>query len=473
MSVHTTDAGTNTNILTLGLTILAFLTRFYALPDGGFTGDEVYTVDFAAERVRSIINPAYYALTLLSFKLFGVSELSARLPAMLIGALSVPVFFVTWRNLVGRNAALIGALLIIFSAWHLWYSQFSRFYTGAFLFGSLSYYLFYQALLRDDLGRLTWALVAAAVGFLFHATVVMVPVSFGAYALLVVLGRGSAQAGLSQRVARIYLALCALGALGAVAFIWDIWQGRQARGVSWGDGPGEMLLQIIRNVQLPVAVSAFFGLLVLLRRNAWLGMYFLVGIALPAAFVLVASSFLNSRSVYLFYALPLIIVLAGVLCEEARRALASQGRLVSWSLTAILLATMTPEFLSHYTGRHSLDVRAAVAYIDAARRPGDIVISFPVEFDYYARGKYPVIHGLGNPRAVRRDRSEKISSVVTGYERAWVVVNTGRKPLARDLETWFGEHGSLVWRRSEKRLDYIVRGYEIFLIDLAPGPDAK
>lgn len=451
------------------LTVLALGSRLYGLGQSPLTGDEVFTVDFAAERMWSIINPAYYALTLLSFKLFGVSELSARLPAMLLGVLSVPVFFVTWRNLIGRNAALIGALLIIFSSWHMWYSQFSRFYTGAFLFGSLSYYLFYQALLRDNLGRLAGALIAAAIGFLFHATVVMVPAACGAYALLVVVSRGSTQAGLSQRVAKTFLALCLLGALGATAVLWGIWQSRQGGGVSWGDGPGEMLLQIVRNVQLPLVVAAFFGLVVLLRRNTWLGVYFLVGTALPAAFVLAAAGSLNSRAVYLFYALPLVIALAAVLCEEARRALATtQHRFASYALTAMLLTMLAPELLSHYTGRRSLDIRDAVDYIDAARRPGDVVISFPVEFDYYARDRFPVMHGLGNPRVIRRDRPEWISTTVAGHERAWVVVDAGRKPLARDLETWFGEHGALVWRRSEKRYDYLVRGYEIYRVDLAP-----
>jgi hypothetical protein len=385
---------------------------------------------------------------------------------MLLAVLSVPVFFATWRNLIGRNAALIGALLIIFSAWHLWYSQFSRFYSGAFLFGSLSYYLFYQALLRDDLKTLAGALLAAAVGFLFHATVIMVPVACGAYALLVVLGRDAAQAGLSRRVAKRYLALCLLAGLGAAALLWSIWQTRQGRGVSWGDGPLEMLLQIVRNVQLPLVTAAFFGLLVLLRRNAWLGRYFLVGIALPAVFVVTSAAFLNSRSAYMFYALPLIIGLAALLCEEVRQALASGHRLASHALTAILLATLTPELLSHYTGRHSLDVRAAVDYIDAKRRPGDVVIGFPVEFEYYARGKYPVTHGIGNPRVVRRDRPARIGTTVAGHERAWVVVPAGRKPLARDLRDWLGEHGALVWRQSEKRYDYVFRGYEIFRVDL-------
>jgi uncharacterized membrane protein len=390
------DASAQSNIAAvLGLTLLAFITRYYGLSDWSLIGDEIYTVDLAAERYSSIINPAYYLLVLVSFELLGISEFAARFPAMLLGVLSVPVFFLTWRNLIGRNAALIGALLIIFSSWHLWYSQFSRFYTGAFLFGSLSYYLFYQALLRDDLGRLAGALVAAVVGFLFHATVVMVPVACGAYALLVVLRRSSAQAGLSRRVAKIFLVLCILGALVAAAALWELWQGREGRGVTWGDGPGEMLLQIVRNVQLPLVVAAFFGLVLLLRRNAWLGLYFLLGIALPAAFVLVAALFLNSRSVYLFYALPLIIVLAAVSAEEVRRALATHDRFASYALLAMILATLTPELLSHYTGRRSLDVRDAVAYIDSARRPGDVVIAFPDEFDYYARDRFPVTPALG------------------------------------------------------------------------------
>jgi hypothetical protein len=462
-------------VLLTGLTVVALGSRLYYLGQAPLTGDEVATADFAAERMRSVVNPAYYALTVLSFKLLGVSELSARLPAMLFGVLSVPVFFITWRNLIGRNAALIGSLLIIFSGWHLYYSQFSRFYTGVFLFGSLSYYLFYQALLRDDLRRLAGALIAATVGFLFHATVVMVPVACAAYAVLVVLSRGSAApAGLSRRVAITYLAFCVLSALATGAILWNIWHGRQSYGVTWGDSPRQMLLQILHNVQLPLAVAAFFGLAVLLRRNVWLGVYFLVGIGLPAAFVIVAAAFLNSRSVYLFYALPLIIVLAAVLCEETRLALASRYRVASYAPTLIVLATLTPEFVSHYTGRRSLDVRDAVAYVERARRAGDVVISFRNEFDYYAREKFPVMYRPGgNPRVARPDWPATMDAAVADHGRAWVVVDSTRAPLARDLESWLSEHGALVWRRSERRFDYLVMGYEIYRVNVTSSADAK
>ena len=446
------------------LTVLALGTRLYGLGQWPAIADELATINFAADRYKSLVNPAYYALVLMSFKLLGVSEFAARLPAMLLAVLSVPLFFVTWRNIIGRNAALVGALLITFSSWHLLYSQNSRFYSGVFLFGSLSYYLFYQALLRDDLGRLAGALLAALAGFLFHATVVMVPVACAAYSLLIVLTRGATQAGLSRRVAKTYLAICGLGALVATGFLWQVWEDRASRGVAWGDWPGEMVLQIVRMTQVPIVVTAFFGMVVLLRRNTWLGLYFLVGTALPAAFVLIGSVFLNSRAVYLFYALPLFIALAGVLCEEVRRALAARYRLASHVLTVLLLVTLSPEFVSYYTGKRSLDVRDAVAYIDSERRPDDLVLALTPQFAYYARGKYPVTYFSGNAYA-RINWPDKMVAGIGSHERVWVAVEKYRKPLPKGLENWLTKNGMLVWRRFEERFDYTVRGYEIFLVD--------
>ena len=448
------------------LTAVALGTRLYGLGQWAAIGDELATINWAADRYQSLLNPAYYTLVLMSFKVLGVSEFAARLPAMLLAVLSVPLFFVTWRNIIGRNAALIGALLIIFSSWHLLYSQNSRFYSGVFLFGSLSYYLFYQALLRDDLGRLAGALLAALAGFLFHATVVMVPAACGAYALLVLLSGGATQAGLSRRIAKIYLAICGLGALVATGFLWQVWEERQSFGVMWGDWPVEMVLQIVRMIQVPLVITAIFGLVVLLRRNTWLGLYFLVGTALPAAFVLTAAAFLDSRAVYLFYALPLFIALAGVSCEEVRLALATRHRLAAHVLTIVLLVTLSPELVSYYAGKRSLDVRDAVAYINSARRPGDLVLALTPQFAYYARGKYPVTYFAGNAYA-RVNWAEKMDAGLGSHERVWVVVEKYRKPLPRSLESWLTKNGTLVWRRFEQRFDYTIRGYEIFLVDRA------
>lgn len=466
-TIDSLDAKPKADVLfLLGLTLLAFLSRNYLLSDAYLVGDEVTTVETAAERVQSLVNPAYYSLVLLSFKFLGVSEFAARLPAMLLGVLSVPVFFVTWRNIIGRNAALIGSLLIIFSSWHLFYSQYARFYSGVFLFGSLTFYLFYQALLRDDLRRLAAALLAAGVGFLFHVTVAVALAGCAVFALLIVIrGSSAAQAGLSRRVATIYLALCALGALAAIPFLWDIWQGRQDRGVTWGSGPVKMVLQIAREAQLPIVVAALFGLAMMLRRKAWLGVYFLVGTALPVAFVVVAAGFLNSRSVYMFYALPLFIALAAVLCEKVRRAVVSDHPLSAHALTVLLLALMTPELLSHYTAKQSLDIRDAVAYIDREYRSDDVVVSFLREFDYYAQDKFPVVGDIGHTKVDANNPAENLDTIIAEQNRVWLVLVRGRNPLARDLEAWLAKHSRLVWRRWEKRLDYTFKTYEIYLVE--------
>ncbi len=471
-TIDSLDANPKADVLlVLGLTLLAFLTRNYLLSDSYLVGDEVTSVWFAAERAESLVNPAYYTLMLLSFKFLGVSEFAARLPAMLLGVLSVPVFFVTWRNIIGRNAALIGTLLIIFSSWHLWYSQYTRFYSGVFLFGSLSFYLFYEALLRDDLRRLAGALLAAGIGFLFHVTVAVALGACAVYALLIVIrGSSATQAGLSRRVATVYLALCALGALAAVPFLWDIWQGRQSRGVTWGSGPLIIARQIVAHVQLPIVVAALAGLAMLLRRHVWLGLYFLVGTALPIAFVLVAAAFLNSRTVYLFYALPLILALAAVLCEEVRRALAPDYALPSHAVTVLLLALMTPEFLSHYTGKQSLDVRDAVAYIARERRPDDVVVSFLREFDYYAGDRYPIADVEGQTSVDANNPARNLDTLISEQNRVWLVLDRERQPLARDLESWLARHGQLVWRRWEKRFDYTYKAYEIYLVEPCTAP---
>ena len=73
--------------------------------------DEYYTYFDAYDRISSFANPAYYFLTVVSFEMFGVSELSARLPAFLFGALIVPVFYIIWSRLISENAALLGAAL--------------------------------------------------------------------------------------------------------------------------------------------------------------------------------------------------------------------------------------------------------------------------------------------------------------------------------------------------------------------------
>ena len=133
------------------LLLLAIATRGWGLAEGSFRVDEYYTVYKAEQRATSLFNPAYNVLALVSFRMFGVSEFSARLPAMLLGVLAIPLLFAMWRGVLGRFAATVAALVTLMSSWHLWHSQFARHYAGTFLFGAVAYYLLFQSVRRGSL----------------------------------------------------------------------------------------------------------------------------------------------------------------------------------------------------------------------------------------------------------------------------------------------------------------------------------
>ena len=276
------------------LLVIALASRAYDLGTGPFQVDEYYTVYSAAERAQTLLNPASNALALVSFKLFGISEWSARLPAMILGTLSIPLFFLAWRQLLGRHAALIGALITLFSSWHLWHSQFSRYYAGVFFFGVLSYYLFHEALRRDDLRWLIAAGLSMTIGVLFHATSALVVVTCAVFALLVTVSEQLGRAGYSRRVARVFTVICSVGLAPALVVGWWIMVVWRTVGQS-AYGPAGVVLQIAKYVQFPISTAAAIGLILLLRRNRATGLFFLLAIGVPTTALVFGSGFMSVR----------------------------------------------------------------------------------------------------------------------------------------------------------------------------------
>ncbi len=108
--------------------------------------------------------PLYYLLTA-AFWSPGDSEFALRLPAALLGALTVALAWVLGNQLAGRSTAFWLALFMLLSDIHLHYSQEARHYV-LLTFGWLLLILAMVKLLRDDTGRssigilLLWALGA-------------------------------------------------------------------------------------------------------------------------------------------------------------------------------------------------------------------------------------------------------------------------------------------------------------------------
>lgn len=91
-----------------------------------------------------------------SLKLFGESELTLRLPAILSGIAIIPLLYCLIRRYGSREEAVLGSLLMALSYHHVFFSQDARGYS-AFLLGAIggTYYLL-QALERRT-ARYRWA----------------------------------------------------------------------------------------------------------------------------------------------------------------------------------------------------------------------------------------------------------------------------------------------------------------------------
>src|ERR1044072_1063224 len=70
----------------------------------------------------------------------------------MICVLSIPTLFFPVRRLLGDWVALISALLLAVSPWHIFWSQNARFYTSLLLFYTLALYAFHLGLERNKPG---------------------------------------------------------------------------------------------------------------------------------------------------------------------------------------------------------------------------------------------------------------------------------------------------------------------------------
>jgi 4-amino-4-deoxy-L-arabinose transferase-like glycosyltransferase len=455
-------------IVVFALTLAALATHAYGLSKWNLIGDEYYTIFRAPERYTSLVNPAGYALVLASIKIFGLSEWSARLPSFLLGILTIPVFYLTWKQVVGKNAALFGAAITIASNWHLEWSQYARFYTGVFLFGSLSYYFYYVAIKEGRLSYLGGALFANLCAFLFHATAIFAPAACGAFSLLLLL---LPETGVrySRRIATIHLLILAAAVVALFPLLWGVLSGWQVNGQDYGYKPIRLMLQLIKYIQVPVAIAAAFGLLLLLKQEIIKGIFFAVGVGIPVTALLIGSGIMYVRPDYVFYAIPLVYLLAGVFCEGTRQALAAQGRLASMGVASVVIISMLPAFVSYYSGKISLDFRQAVQFVEQSFRLGDKIIVFENDFRYYAAKSYPIEPYPGYPYSDNVDWKHALQKYCNTDFRVWFILPVRRIPLARGLEAWLLDNASLAWRRYETRYDYTVRGYQIFVTNKVPG----
>ena len=451
-------------IILFFLFVVAILSRFYGIWEWDLVNDEYFTATKAYERYTSIINPAYYSLVVLMYKLFGYEEWLSRVPAFVIAIFSIPILYYSWSKNIGRNAALFASGILIFSAWHLWFSQYARYYTGVFLFSSLAYFFFFRAIYIARLSNLIWALVFSFLAVMFHATAIFVPVSVAAaYFTIFVFMKKNEYVNFQNL--KIYLIISVITGVVISPVLYTVMSGWALTNQAWGYGAVLIIPQLVKYIQIPIVIAALFGWLVIFRKDKVAAVFFMFTLVVPVVFFVAAASFMAISPSYAFYTLPIVIILAGIACEETRVHLSStHSFFVSAALFFLLIATLLPSFASHYLDRRSFNFNSVIDFVDVNFQENDQVLSFRPGFRLPDEKPFTSVPFISFERDNYADWKKELQPLLDADSRTWIIIANKRKPVASTLEQWLFCNARLVWQKNATRLDYEVNGYHVYLV---------
>ena len=181
----------------LALCLLAFALRLWGLGTDLWT-DEVFTLsDFIRPSWGVIIsifpsqnqNMLYSLLAKSAVSMGGENPAMVRLPAVLMGVLSIAALFVLGRKLIGPRRALAACLLMTLSYHHVWFSQNARGYTGVLLFATLATWLWLEAIQRRSWRLWLAYSITVTLGMWVHLTMGFVVAAHGLTYLAMLVGQ--------------------------------------------------------------------------------------------------------------------------------------------------------------------------------------------------------------------------------------------------------------------------------------------
>ncbi|MBI2664403.1 glycosyltransferase family 39 protein [Candidatus Woesearchaeota archaeon] len=128
------DDATKKYLIIGGILLLAVAVRLYGLTAESIWFDEAFSIYVAQQPASTIMslpdtNPPLHILGM-SFlvKLFGATAFWARLPSVLFGAGAVLFSYLVFKKIFGEKTAVISALIVALSSYHIIFSQEARMY---------------------------------------------------------------------------------------------------------------------------------------------------------------------------------------------------------------------------------------------------------------------------------------------------------------------------------------------------------
>lgn len=143
---------------------LGFVIRLHNLGGDSMWTDEIQTMLDSHNGLAAAIDaprdhpPLIYVLTSLSINAWGENEFAGRLPSFFAAVLTIPLIIILGKTLGHTWVGIWAALFLVFSPFHVKYSQEARHYSLLLLTSLASYTLLYKAMVKPR--RSTWAAYA-------------------------------------------------------------------------------------------------------------------------------------------------------------------------------------------------------------------------------------------------------------------------------------------------------------------------
>jgi uncharacterized membrane protein len=394
--------------LLAGLIVLALILRFWHLGAWGFEGDEIFTLrDSRAPRLSNP-RPLLYLLNYILVRpTLGLNEFGLRLLPALFGVLAVPTVYFIGRRLVSSRAGLFAALLVALSPFHIYQSQYARYWSLAFLL-SAAYPFALHFGIRDHSARwLISGAVLAVLAVLAHPVAIFPAGGLILYYLVGVRREDLARLWSKPMFRWIGLALLVVGLILLVRSFsmlqnWihshDVKSGPRERLFNRApDGLRQLrdLLNYVDSLTLPVTLAAVLGISVLAAgRNRSTALLLLWVGVIPVAVILLISIRTPISVNYFLPAAPAVFLAAGAFLAHLTEIEA--GVRPRWLLpalvTIIVIAGGLPTVISQYSDGRRFDFRGAAQWLKPRMKTGDLAFSeqYPVMRHYLGQQAQPI-----------------------------------------------------------------------------------
>ena len=445
--------------------LLGALLRFYRLGGQSFWVDEILTLraanigeSFGLRDAFSNIQGPFHAFFIHFVAKLSTSEVALRSLSAVAGTGTIPVVYLLGRDMAGRRAGLVAAVLLAVSPFAIWYSQEVRNYAFLIFLSAASTLVAWRIIVRGDRA---WPLYVASVTLALYSNLSaaflwLAHTIFG-LGRLVRDRRLWKWAGACLVIAVLFLPLFLgltrwvevdrVGERVVVAPFAD--EGELLRGATtfspmavpyavftmvygFGLGPGAHELHVnsplrafSRHLWLVVPAGLVAAAAFLLGfRRLWAGggagrlVASVVVVPFAAAAVLALLNIKPFNVRYVAVMLPVVVVTlsAGVASLPARRGAWLWAAIVIFSLVSLRNYYYVPEYARE-------DIRGAARYVAENERPGDIVL-VPVVRDVFAfyfegQAEFFVLYKgqTKSAEAVLRVVEERTE----GFDRLWFV----------------------------------------------------